>query len=368
MSARRVFIAGGGTGGHLFPGVAVAQALRELEPGLEPAFVSTGRTLESQLLAQAGLTLLELKVRAFRGTGLWGKLRSLLALPGALLSARGLIKRHRPALVLAVGGYAAFPLGLMAWLSGVPLVVQEQNAIPGLTNRLLGRLAKVAFVAFDEAVTHFPSGRARMLGNPLRQEVLAQAQAAQARRPGEGEEFYLLIMGGSQGAHALNQAMWQALPFLRENKNRLRVIHQTGQADEAELAVAYAQDGFQARVQAFFSDVGECLGLAHLVICRSGASTCSELLAVGRAAVLVPYPFAAGDHQTRNALALANAGAALLVPNAELTGAKVAELVKQFMEQPARRQEMERRALKLARPSAAQEIARVCLSLMREAA
>jgi UDP-N-acetylglucosamine--N-acetylmuramyl-(pentapeptide) pyrophosphoryl-undecaprenol N-acetylglucosamine transferase len=366
MSARRVFIAGGGTGGHLFPGVAVAQALRELEPGLEPAFVSTGRALESQLLAQAGLTLLELKVRAFRGTGLWGKLRSLLALPGALLSARGLIKRHRPALVLAVGGYAAFPLGIMAWLSGVPLVVQEQNAIPGLTNRLLGRLAKVAFVAFDEAVAQFPSGRARLLGNPLRQEVLAQA--AQAHRPGEGEEFYLLIMGGSQGAHALNQTMGQALPFLRESKSRLLVIHQTGQADEAELAAAYAQDGFQARVQAFFSNVGECLGLAHLVICRSGASTCSELLAVGRAAVLVPYPFAAGDHQTRNALALANAGAALLVPNAELSGAKVAELVKQFMEQPSRRQEMERRALKLARPSAAQEIARVCLSLMREAA
>ncbi len=366
--SRQVFIAGGGTGGHLFPGVAVAQALRALDPGLDLAFVSAGRALESQLLAQAGLTLRELKVRAFRGAGLWGKLRSLWALPGALFSALALIKTHRPALVLAVGGYAAFPLGLMAWLCRVPLVVQEQNAVPGLTNRLLGRLAQAAFVAFDEAVAHFPAGRARVLGNPLRQEVLSQALAAQAARAPEQEEFHLLVMGGSQGAHSINQALKEALPLLRERAARLRVTHQTGQADQAELAAAYAGQGFQARVQAFFSEVGTCLGQAHLVICRAGASTCSELLAVGRASVLAPYPFAAGDHQSKNAQSLAQAGAALMVPDAELNGAKVAELVRQFMDQPARRQEMERRALKLARPFAAQEIAKACLGIMKEAA
>jgi UDP-N-acetylglucosamine--N-acetylmuramyl-(pentapeptide) pyrophosphoryl-undecaprenol N-acetylglucosamine transferase len=366
MNGRWVLIAGGGTGGHLFPGVAAAQALKALAPDIQVAFVSAGKALESRVLKEAGWPLLELKVAPLRGAGLAARLKSLVWLPGAVLAARRLIGEYRPALVLAVGGYAAFPLGCAAWLCRVPLVVQEQNAAPGLTNRLLGKLAKLAFIAFPAAADHFPAGRARLTGNPLRAEVLEQARAA--RRSDPGQEFRVLVMGGSQGAHSLNLALMEALPLLAERRERLSFVHQTGQADEAAVTRAYAEHGFAAEARAFFKDVGRRLGQAHLVICRAGAGSISELLAVGRASVLVPYLFAAGDHHSANARAVVAEGAGLMLADADFSGARAAEMVKRFMDDPAMREQMETRALSLARPEAAREMAGQCLALMKEAA
>lgn len=365
--ARGLLIAGGGTGGHLFPGLAVAAACRAQEPGLELAFVNTGKALESQALSRAGYDLEPLAARAFRGAGLMGRLKSLAVLPGALLGARSILKRRRPALVLAVGGYAAFPLGVMARLGGVTLAVQEQNALPGLTNRLLGKVARQVFVSFPEAQAHFPARRSLLVGNPVRPDLLEAARQAAGQRPDPGERFRVLILGGSQGAHSLNQALCQALPLLAGQKARLHFTHQTGASDQALVQAAYAEQGFEAQVADFFEDMGRLYGLAHLVICRAGAGTLTELTACGRAGICVPYPHAAGDHQTKNAQSLVSAGAARLLPDGQLSGQAVASLLLELMDQPQVLRAMEERAQALGRPQAAQEIASRCLALIKEA-
>lgn len=367
MSAM-VLIAGGGTGGHLFPGLAVAQTLKGLRPDLGLAFVNTGKALESQTLARAGFELLPIPARALRGRGIMDRAKTLIALPTACLAAARIIRQKRPALVLAVGGYAAFPLGLTAWLMGVPLAVQEQNALPGLTNRALSRLARRCFVSFPEAMGFFPAGRAQLAGNPVRPDLLDLAQACADQRPDPAHEFRVLILGGSQGAHSLNQALLAALPLLAERRHRLRFIHQTGAADLAAVTATYAQQGFAAEVRDFFAEMGRHYALAHLVICRAGAGTLTELTAIGRAAVCVPYPHAAGDHQTQNARSLEKAGAALLLPDHELSGERVAGLIAGLMDDPQRLAEMEARSLALGRPEAARDIAQSCLNLMKEAA
>jgi UDP-N-acetylglucosamine--N-acetylmuramyl-(pentapeptide) pyrophosphoryl-undecaprenol N-acetylglucosamine transferase len=365
--SKGLLIAGGGTGGHLFPGLAVAQAIRALAPELELAFVSTGKALESQVLAQAGLELEPIQARAFRGAGWLGRLKSLAALPGALLAARGIIQRRRPALVLAVGGYAAFSLGLMARLMGVPLVVQEQNALPGLTNRVLGFLARRVFISFQEAAKYFPAGKAFLTGNPLRAELLAQAHESASQRPEPGPQFRVLVLGGSQGASSINQALVEALPMLNSRRERLFFTHQTGEKDQAEVAAGYERHGFAAQVGAFFPDMGHLYGAAHLVICRAGAGTLTEVMACGRAALCVPYPFAAGDHQTKNALAFAQGGGGRHLPQRDLKPATLAALIAEFMDRPQLLAAMEERSQALGRPRAAQDIAYDCLEIIKEA-
>ncbi|MBU1274464.1 MAG: undecaprenyldiphospho-muramoylpentapeptide beta-N-acetylglucosaminyltransferase [Proteobacteria bacterium] len=365
MSAA-VLIAGGGTGGHLFPGMAVATELLRARPGLSLAFVNAGRPLESRVLAQAGYDQEVLPAKAFRGKGLVSRLAALAVVPGAVLRAMGLIRRRRPGLVLAVGGYAALPLGLAAWLCRVPLAVQEQNALPGLTNRILGRLATVAFVAFAAASKHFPAGKSVMSGNPVRPEVLEQA--GQVKREEPDQRFTVLVLGGSQGARSLNQAVTGALEPLAGRKDQLFFIHQTGEADADWVREAYQQADFAAQVAPFFERVGECYGRAHLVLCRSGAGTVTEGLATGRAMVCVPYPYAAGDHQRLNAQALVEAGAARFILDAELTPQLVAQTITEFMDDAAQRRAMEGAARRMARPQAAREIAAHCLELMKEAA
>jgi UDP-N-acetylglucosamine--N-acetylmuramyl-(pentapeptide) pyrophosphoryl-undecaprenol N-acetylglucosamine transferase len=361
-----VLIAGGGTGGHLFPGLAVAGELARLRPGVEIAFVSAGKALESRVLARAGHPLEALPARAVVGAGLVARGQAFALLPRGVAGALGVLRRRRPALVLAVGGYAAFPLGVAARLAGVPLAVQEQNAIPGLTNRALSRLARAVYISFPQARQHLPAAKCRLTGNPVRAEVLAQAREAEARR-GEGGRFTVLVVGGSQGAASLNRALMQALPRLAGLQGGLRFVHQTGPDMEREVREAYRERGFAARVGAFFERMGEAYGAADLVICRAGAGTVSELAAVGRASVLVPYPHAAGDHQTANARAMARAGAARLVPDAEMDGAAAAGVIAELESDRAGLAAMARAARGLGRPRAAAEIARDCLRLMEAA-
>ncbi|MCF8032084.1 MAG: undecaprenyldiphospho-muramoylpentapeptide beta-N-acetylglucosaminyltransferase [Desulfarculaceae bacterium] len=365
MSAT-VLIAGGGTGGHLFPGMAVAGRMLAARPGLELAFVNAGRPLESKALAAAGYEQEVLPAKAFRGKGLLGRLASLAVVPGSVLRAMRLIGRRKPGLVLAVGGYAALPLGLAAWLRGVPLAVQEQNAVPGLTNQVLGKLAKKIFVAFEAAAEHFPPGKPVFSGNPVRPELIEQAEAAQ--RQDTDERFTVLVIGGSQGAASLNRAVTGALELLGDRKERMFFIHQTGESQAGQVRAAYEQAGFAAEVAPFFAEVGRCYGQAHLVLCRSGAGAVSEGLATGRAMLCVPYPFAAGDHQRLNALALVERGAARLIPDHELTPERAASEIRGIMDDPAALARLEAHALALARPSAARDIATACLELMEEAA
>lgn len=361
-----LLIAGGGTGGHLFPGVAVAGRLMEMHPDLAVSFVATGRDLERRVLAQAGFPLQVLKARPLAGSGLLGRVKALAVLPGSILKAVGLIRRFRPAMVLAVGGYAAFPLGVAAWLCRVPLAVQEQNAAPGLTNRSLGRFADQVFCAFGPCRDHFDPAKVRVLGNPVRPEIIEQAAGAQ--RPNPAERFNLLILGGSQGAASLNRAMLAALPLLAEYRERLFITHQAGSAMAEEVAAGYREAGFAAEAAAFFQNVGELYGRAHLVVSRAGAGAVSELAVTGRPSILVPYPFAAGDHQTINAAHMVEAGAARLVGDSSLSGELLAGLLTELMNNENKRGQMESAAAGQARPHAADDIARDCLALMKEAA
>ena len=362
--SKTLLIAGGGTGGHLFPAVAVARTIKRMRPELELAFVGAGKALESRTLEQEGFKLEVLKVTSFRGRGIMGRARSLSSMPLAIWQARKLIKSYRPGLVLAVGGYAAVPLGLAARLCGLPLAVQEQNTVPGLTNRVLGKRANVVFTAFPEAKGYFPAAKVEYVGNPVRPELVEQAEEAKPARRPMAEGLKVLVLGGSQGARSINQAMTQSLPQLEELGQKIFIRHQSGPSDEAWVKEAYAASGVPHEVSGFIDDMGKAYAEAHLVICRSGAGTVTELMCVGRASVCVPYPHAADDHQTKNAASLVNAGAAELIPDPDLSPAAITKLIGEFIENPGRITEMEAAAASLAKPRAAEDIARGCLKLM----
>ena len=363
-----VVIAGGGTGGHLFPALAVAGELKRLRPDLALSFVGAGRALEKRVIEKAGFTARSIKVKPLAGQGPAARLKSLALLPGAVLSARRLLKELKPKLVLAVGGYAAFPLGLAAWLSGVPLAVQDQNAAPGMTNKYLGKLAKKVFISFEAAAGWFPGGKTELTGNPVRAELLEKARELAKTRTDPAKRFNLLVLGGSQGARSINRAMAGALEYLEDKKDVLFITHQSGERDQKETAEAYEKTGVPHKVTAFIGDMGKAYAEAHLVLCRSGAGTVTELCAVGRAAVLVPYPFAAGDHQTKNAAAMVESGAGILLPDKQLSGHSLARLLADFIRTPGDLAWMESRALELGRPHAAAEIAGRCLEMIGEAA
>jgi UDP-N-acetylglucosamine--N-acetylmuramyl-(pentapeptide) pyrophosphoryl-undecaprenol N-acetylglucosamine transferase len=353
----RVVIVGGGTGGHLFPGIAVAQEFREGHRA-EVVFLTTPKPVTIQILEQYQLAWEAVASRAVKGMGRWARLRAWLGTPGYVLAARRRLQELRPDLVLGVGGHASGPVGLAAWTLGIPLAIHEQNAIPGLTNRLLGRVATRIFLSFPEDGGCFDKGKTRWTGNPIRREFFATPP----RRP--ETPFTVLIMGGSQGAHHLNLEVVKALHLLDDKRQGLKFLHLTGPADLDLVQQGYQEAGFAADTAAFTPEVAAWMAQAHLLVCRAGASTLAELTARGRAALLVPYPFAANNHQEANARFLENAGAAILILNKHFTGEILVDRIRQFLAQPEGLREMEAASLRLAKPHAAREIVEGCLELI----
>ncbi len=351
-----VLIAGGGTGGHVFPALALGTELAAR--GLGIAFVGSPGGLEARLVPAAGQPLHLIPGRQVRGGGMRGAAAGAVALSRGLGSALRVLRRLRPRLVVGVGGYASVAGVLAARLRRVPVVLLEQNAIPGAANRALGRIAERICVGFADACGYFPGGRAVYTGNPVRPAVLAAP--AQVRREGAG----LLVFGGSQGAHHLNEAAVAALEDLGPASRTLRITHQTGEADRAWVADAYGRLGLDARVEAFVDDMGSAYAAADLVIARAGAMSCAEITAVGLPAVLVPYPFAADDHQRRNGEILAAAGAARLILDRELDGPRLASVLRPLLDDPATRAEMAARSRAFGRPQAAAHVARVCAEVL----
>jgi UDP-N-acetylglucosamine--N-acetylmuramyl-(pentapeptide) pyrophosphoryl-undecaprenol N-acetylglucosamine transferase len=344
-----ILIAAGGTGGHLFPGIAVADELRRRDPGARVVFVGTPRGLESRLVPRAGYPLALLPIRPLKGMGALRTLLGLLALPRALLAALLLLRRERPRAVLGVGGYAGGPLTLVAALLRVRTVLLEPNARPGFTNRALRRFVRRAACAYEEARRYY--GRKGVLtGNPVRGGF-----ASLPRKPHRAP-LTLLAFGGSQGSRVLNQALLAALPRL-PGPERLRIVHQTGEAMREEVAGAYAAAGRPAEVLAFLDDMPARFAEADLLLSRSGATTCAELTAAGKAALLVPLARAADDHQRVNAQALADAGAARMLEERELTGASLAAALLELIEAPGGIEAMEDAARALGRPDAAARVA-----------
>jgi UDP-N-acetylglucosamine--N-acetylmuramyl-(pentapeptide) pyrophosphoryl-undecaprenol N-acetylglucosamine transferase len=351
--ARTVLVAAGGTGGHLFPGIAVADELVRRDPGTRVVFAGTPKGLESRLVPRAGYALELLPILPLNGVGLVRMLKGLVALPWGLLRSAALVLRLRPAAVLGIGGYAGGPVTLLAALLGVRAVVLEPNAKPGFTNRVLKPFVRAAACAYEEAQAAF-GAKGVLTGNPVR------GGFASLPRKEHREPLVLLAFGGSQGSRVLNRALVDALPHL-PGPERLRLVHQTGPAMIDEVREAYRAAGREAEVLAFLDDMERRFAAADLVLSRSGATTCAELTVAGKAAILVPFALAADDHQRTNARALEKAGAAVMLEEKDLSGASLASAVRALADAPDRIAAMEEAARRIGRPDAAARVADLLL-------
>ena len=355
-SALKIIVAGGGTGGHLYPGIAVAEALAALVPGLQVLFVGSQKPFERQAVEKAGYVHKAIAVEGLKGRGLLLKIRSLFKLGLSIITALAVIVRFRPAFILGVGGYASAPCMIAGMMLGVKTGIQEQNLVPGMVNRWLGKVAGKAYVSFDKSTEYFKPGKAKVFGNPIRQSLLEEVSQEKEAINREIRPFTILILGGSQGAHAINKAVIEALDVLRD-KGEIGFIHQTGQMDLEQTQKAYAAWPGPSDVRAFFHDMGNQYRQADLVICRAGASTVAEVTALGKACIFIPFPYAADNHQEFNARALEEIQAAEVILESNLTGKLLAERIQCFREDKARLVAMEKNAGQLGKPRAAMDIA-----------
>jgi len=358
----RVLIAGGGTGGHVFPGIALAEEVVGRHPAHDAVFVGTARGLEATVVPASGFPIELISVKGLKGKGLGQTLANLLLIPRALLQSFAILRRWRPDVVIGVGGYASGPVVLAAWLLRIPTAIQEQNAVAGFTNRLLGRVVRVAFTAFPEAARHFPRHKVQQLGNPIRRAMLENFM--RPTRP--HDRGHVLVFGGSQGAHVLNMRLVEALPHLADLREKINFTHQTGTKDREQVERGYQAVGFAGEVREFITDMSGAYAAADLVVCRSGATTLAELTVCQKPSILVPYPFAADDHQVVNASSLVEAGAAVMIEERELTGERLAGVIRAILTDPGRRKQMARAAGHLGAPQAAREIIDVCADLCRQ--
>lgn len=356
----KMLLAGGGTGGHLFPAVALAQQLLAQDPGAKVLFVGTERGLERRLLPKLGLPLATVDMVGVVGRGWKGRLEIVPKLVRSLFQARRILKDFGPDVVVGVGGYASVPILLAARLGGVPYLIHEQNAIPGLSNRVLARWARLVCLSFPGSGEAFQRTPTLVTGNPLRPGFDKVAEKI-------GEQGHLLVFGGSRGARAINRAVVDMLPILKAWENRPRIYHQTGDEDFDEVEQAYRAAGYdQARVVPFIDDMAEAYDQARLVICRAGATTLAELAACGRPAVLIPFPYAAADHQTANARMMESAGAARVLIQDELSAEALAAQVEKLLGDHAVLQSMADEGRKLGQPEAAGKILDQCRELMKQ--
>jgi UDP-N-acetylglucosamine--N-acetylmuramyl-(pentapeptide) pyrophosphoryl-undecaprenol N-acetylglucosamine transferase len=360
----RVVIAGGGTGGHLYPGIAVARELLARRPGAQISFAGTAQGIESRVVPREGFSLDVIRSGGLKGKSAVEWLTGLLLLPLSVFDAWRILSDRRPQLVIGVGGYSSGPVVLAAAAAGIPTMLLEQNAVPGLTNRWLAPVVDTAAVTF-EATRRFFGATAFVSGNPVRPEFFDEVESQQ--ESGANDEtsgVRILVFGGSQGAHAINVAMVEAAAELAAGQPRLRLTHQTGERDVEMVRGAYRAAGLQADVEPFLYDMGRQLGRADLIVCRAGATTLAELTVAGKAAILVPLPTATDDHQRKNAEALASAGAADLLPQANMTGAELARRIMALAGDREARSRMAVAARALARPDAAKVIVDRALALV----
>jgi UDP-N-acetylglucosamine--N-acetylmuramyl-(pentapeptide) pyrophosphoryl-undecaprenol N-acetylglucosamine transferase len=348
-------MAGGGTGGHVIPALAVAQELKRR--GHVPVFFGTARGYEARLVPAAGFPLETIEVGGLNRVGLLRKLRTVWLLPWSAIRVWKWMSRERPSAVFSMGGYVAGPPLIAAILRRVPIVAMEPNAVPGMTNRNVSRWIAKALVNFEETLRFFPPGRAEVSGVPVRDEFFS------LRHRPHSEPFTVLVTGGSQGSRTLNAAARESWPLFAEAGMRVRFIHQAGRGNAEELTPAFRESGLAGEVVEFIPDMPAAFAEADLVVCRAGASTVAELAAAAKPSILVPFPYAADDHQRRNAEAMERAGAARLVSDGEMTGRKLFDEVSRFLSAPELLRQMGENAGKLGKPGAAARAADVLEAL-----
>ncbi len=346
----RAVLAGGGTGGHVIPALAIAHELRE-RYGAEVLFIGTSRGMENRLVPAAGFRLERVEIGALKSVSVATRVKTLFDLPLAIVRAKAILNEFRPDVVIGVGGYASGPAMLSAVFSGIPTIAFEPNVVPGFANKIVGMMVSMAAVQFEKTCRYF--NRCRVTGVPVRQDFFKMSSSAHCKDCPPT----LLVFGGSQGAHAINQAVMDSLAALKRELPKLHIIHQLGERDYESAQAAYLRVDFSAELYPFINEMPGAFRKADLLLCRSGASTVAEITAAGKPSILVPFPKAADDHQTRNAEALVNAGAAVLLKESELTPERLAETVRELLLDRTRLAQMGEAARKLAHPGAAGEIA-----------
>ncbi|HEU4712186.1 MAG TPA: undecaprenyldiphospho-muramoylpentapeptide beta-N-acetylglucosaminyltransferase [Pyrinomonadaceae bacterium] len=356
-----VLIAAGGTGGHIYPGIAVAQEIMRRDAGSKVRFVGTARGLETRLVPQAGFELSLIESAGLKNVSRMAQMRGMVLLPRSFLSASNLIRQFKPNVVVGAGGYVSGPVVLMAALMNRRTLVMESNALPGWTNRVLARFVNRAAVSFDQALPFF-RGKGVVTGNPVRREFFEIP-----RKQRERGKLSVLIFGGSQGARAINEAMIAALPLLVNLKSAVRIKHQTGPADFEKVKAAYGAAGWEehADVRSYIDNMMGDFAAADVVICRAGATTTAELIAAGKASIMIPFPFAADDHQRKNAEAMEAAGASRMILQQDLSGERLAQEIGKLVSAPQVIDDMEQGSRKLAHGDAAVSVVNLIEELVK---
>lgn len=358
----RVIIAGGGTGGHLFPGIAIAESLKEMAPGCRVLFVGTGSPIEQRVLPNTGFAFETIATEGIKGRGPVAKVRAVAKLLAGVVSAGRLVRRFDPAVIIGMGGYVSAPVVIAARLMGRKVVLCEQNALPGLTNRVLARFADLVCVSHDATAGRLGAAKTLITGNPVRKDFLnAMGETGRGARE-NGQRFTVFIVGGSQGAHGINLAVTEALVLL-EHRENIHFVHQTGTADLQMVEQAYKRAGIDPVAQPFFDDMAARYAAADLVICRAGATTVAEITCMGKACIFVPFPGATDDHQAFNAEALVKAGAAEMIRQKDLTGRVLADRIGFYATTPGALETMAEKSRHLGKPGAGRRVARACLAL-----
>ncbi len=353
----RLIMAGGGTGGHLFPGLAVAREFQRRDMMTEILFVGTQLGIEHWVVPREGFPLETIPVRGMKGRGMRGLREAFYGIPVSFFRSLRIIGRFRPECIVGLGGYASGPLLLAGKTKGIRCAIIEQNLRPGFTNRILGWIVDRIFTTYEESASYFSRAKVVETGNPVRWQKLPEVR--------KGEKFTLFVFGGSAGAHRINLCVIEALERLQDLAPGLRVLHQTGENDFASMKAAYGSLPFEAEVVPFIERMDEAYARSDLVLCRAGATTIAELTAFGKGAILVPYPYAAYDHQRRNAQVLKEQGAAEMVLEQELNGEKLAGRIRALYLDRRRLETMGQAARRLGRPEAAERIVDECLALVR---
>lgn len=358
-----IIIAAGGTGGHLYPAVALAREFLRRDPSTKVLFIGTSRGLESKVLAHEGFELALIDAKPVMGMGLLGMLKGLCAMPVSLWQCRRILRSRRARLVIGVGGYTSPTMVMAAAFSGVARVILEPNANPGMANKAVAPFVQRVFLAFDSAAASFDRAKVRVVGTPIRREFVAPAVQEPVPSSEPGRQ-HVLIFGGSQGAKAINSAAIEGLPELMKQHPHTTVTHQTGEADHARVAEAYRRAGVSVTATPFLYDMPSAINAADLVVARAGAMTVAELTTCGKPAILIPLPTAIYDHQMKNARVMEAAGAAIVLPQADLTGTRLANTIAEVLDDPARVKAMGAAAMTLRRTDAAESIVRECYALI----
>ncbi len=363
----KVVIAGGGTGGHLFPGIAVAEEFRQRESRTEIFFVGTAHGIEARVIPREGYTIKFVRAEGLVGKSLFGKVNALAVFLLSIFDSLRIIRSVRPTLVVGVGGYASAGMLLSACIKGIPTMILEQNSVPGFANKFLGRFVDAIAVTYQESINSFPGENTFLTGNPIRRQILAKdEQKSNALFALEKDLFTVFISGGSLGAGSINSAMIDALNYLLDLRQNIQFLHQTGEKDCEKVTEVYRRLGFKGIVVPFIYQMAEAYTVADLVICRAGATTLAEITAIGKPAVLIPYPYAASNHQEYNARKLEDMGAAKMILDKTLTGEVLADNIRELYADEHTRREMQNASVVFGRIDAAEKVVDIALSLIKK--